>query len=55
MLCRSRDKLEKLLHNTPTASHSQRSSSMAVMKEPLGGHQDISEEPIGEKKKETFL
>jgi hypothetical protein len=24
---------------------------MAVMKEPLGGHQDISEEPLGEKKK----
>jgi len=28
---------------------------MAVIKEPLGGQQDIFEEPQGEKKKKTFL
>jgi len=31
------------------------SSSMAVSKEPLGGQQDIFEEPQGKKKKKTFL
>jgi len=28
---------------------------MAMSKEPLGGQQDIFEEPLGEKKKKTFL
>jgi len=28
---------------------------MVVIKEPLGGHQDIFEEPLGEKKKKTFV
>ena len=28
---------------------------MVVIKEPLGGQQDIFEEPLGEKKKKTFL
>jgi len=31
------------------------SSSMAVIKEPLGGPQNIFEEPQGKKKKRTFL
>jgi len=39
-----------LLHTTNLLS-----SSMAVIKEPLGGLQDIFEEPQGKKKKKTFL
>ena len=54
---RNRDNSGKILPNTPTTSHNQPSLFFdgCDQEEPLGGQQEIFEEPIGEKKKKTFL